>query len=139
MIDCQPALIACCAGGADVIHAVNFARSHQLLVSVRGGGHNVTGIAVCDGGLMIDLSQMRSVRVDPMRRTARAEGGAKWVDFDHETQAFGLATTGGTASDTGIAGLTLGAHGAGGYGPLSVRQGQKRPHLLPRVLQCYPR
>jgi hypothetical protein len=94
MIDRKPALIARCAGVADVIQAVNFARTHHLLVSVRGGGHNVTGTAVCNGGLMIDLSQMRSVRVDPSRRTVRAEGGTKWIDFDHETQAFGLATTG---------------------------------------------
>jgi FAD/FMN-containing dehydrogenase len=126
MIDRRPALIARCAGPSDVIDAVKFARDHQLLVSVRGGGHNVTGIAVCDGGLMIDLSQMRSVRVDPVKRTARAEGGAKWVDFDHETQAFGLATTGGTASDTGIAGLTLG----GGIGWLGGKYGLVSDNLI---------
>jgi FAD/FMN-containing dehydrogenase len=108
MLDRKSALIARCAGAADVIQAVNFARTHHLLVSVRGGGYNVTGTAVCEGGLMIDLSQMRSVRVDPSRRAVRAEGGTKWVDFDHRTQAFGLATTGGTCSDTGIAGLTPG-------------------------------
>jgi FAD/FMN-containing dehydrogenase len=126
MIDRKPALIARCAGIADVIQVVNFARTHHLLVSVRGGGHNVTGTAVCDGGLMIDLSQMRSVRVDPSRRTVRAEGGTKWVDFDHETQAFGLATTGGTCSDTGIAGLTLG----GGMGWLGGKYGLASDNLL---------
>ena len=126
MIDRKPALIARCAGVADVIQAVNFARTHHLLVSVRGGGHNVTGTAVCDGGLMIDLSQMRSVRVDPSRRTVRAEGGTKWMDFDHETQAFGLATTGGTCSDTGIAGLTLG----GGIGWLGGKYGMASDNLM---------
>jgi FAD/FMN-containing dehydrogenase len=126
MIDRKPALIARCAGVADVIHAVNFARTYDLLVSVRGGGHNVTGTAVCDGGLMIDLSQMRSVRVDPSKRTVRAEGGTKWIDFDHETQAFGLATTGGTCSDTGIAGLTLG----GGIGWLGGKYGLASDNLL---------
>ena len=102
MIDRRPALIACCTGVSDVITAVNFARTHQVLVSVRGGGHNAPGNAVCEGGLMIDLAGMRSVRVDPLRRTARAEGGATWGDFDRESQAFGLATTGGSVSDTGI-------------------------------------
>jgi FAD/FMN-containing dehydrogenase len=126
MIDRRPALIAHCAGAADVIQAVHFARTHHLLVSVRGGGHNVTGTAVCDGGLMIDLSRMRSVRVDPGRRTVRAEGGTKWVDFDHETQAFGLATTGGTCSDTGIAGLTLG----GGIGWLGGKYGLASDNLV---------
>ena len=126
MIDRKPALIARCAGVADVIQTVNFARTHHLLVSVRGGGHNVTGTAVCDGGLMIDLSQMRSVRVDPSRRTVRAEGGTKWIDFDHETQAFGLATTGGTCSDTGIAGLTLG----GGIGWLGGKYGMASDNLM---------
>jgi FAD/FMN-containing dehydrogenase len=108
MIDKRPALIVRCAGVADVIQAVNFARTHDLLVAVRGGGHNVAGNAVCDGGLMIDLSPMKSIRVDPVRRTARAEGGTTWGEFDHETQAFGLATTGGVIPTTGIAGLTLG-------------------------------
>ena len=88
MIDGRPALIARCAGVADVIHAVNFARGNDLLVSVRGGGHNVSGNAVCDGGLMIDLTPMKSVHVDPERRTARAEPGVTWGEFDHETQAF---------------------------------------------------
>jgi FAD/FMN-containing dehydrogenase len=126
MIDRRPALIARCAGPSDVMAAVKFARDHHVLVSVRSGGHNVTGIAVCDGGLMIDLSQMRSIRVDPIKRTARAEGGVKWLDFDHETQAFGLATTGGTASDTGIAGLTLG----GGIGWLGGTYGLVSDNLI---------
>src|SRR5262245_33542119 len=106
MTDKRPGLIAQCAGVADVITAVNLARDYGLLVAVRGGDHSVAGHSVCEGGLMIDLSRMKGVRVDPVARTARAEGGAKWRDFDHETQAFGLATTGGTNSDTGIAGLT---------------------------------
>src|SRR5687767_11246259 len=87
-IDRKPALIARCTGTADVIHAVNFARTNDLLVSVRGGGHNVTGNAVCDGGLMIDLSPMRGIHVDPARRTVRAQGGVTWGELDHETQAF---------------------------------------------------
>jgi FAD/FMN-containing dehydrogenase len=126
MIDRRPALIARCAGLADVVAAVRFARSHELLVSVRGGGHNAPGVAVCEGGLMIDLAGMRSVRVDPVRRTARAEGGATWADFDWETQAFGLATTGGAISHTGIGGLTLG----GGLGWLAGRYGLVCDNLL---------
>src|SRR5262249_11339811 len=108
MIDKRPALIARCAGAADVIHAVNFARTNGLLVSVRGGGHNVSGNAICDGGLMIDLSRMEGIRVDAEGRTARTEPGVTWGEFDAETQAFGLATTGGEISTTGVAGLTLG-------------------------------
>src|SRR5262245_992844 len=104
----RPAPIARCAGVSDVINAVNFARTNQLLVSVRGGGHNIPGNCVCNGGLVIDLSSMKGIRVDPTSRTVRAEGGVKWGEFDHETQAFGLATPGGTDADTGIAGLTLG-------------------------------
>ena len=116
MIDKQPALIARCAGVADVIHAVNFARTNNLLVSVCGGGHNVSGNAISDGGLMIDLSPMKGVRVDPEGKTARAEPGATWGEFDHETQVFGLATTGGLVSTTGVAGLTLGGAWAGSWG-----------------------
>ena len=108
MIDRRPALIARCAGAADVIRAVSFARERGSPLAVRGGGHNVAGNAVCDGGLVIDLSPMKAIRVDPARRTARAEGGVTWGEFDRETQAFGLATTGGIVSTTGIAGLTLG-------------------------------
>jgi hypothetical protein len=126
MIDRRPALIARCAGVADVVAAVRFAREHQLLVSVRGGGHSVPGFSVCDRGLMIDLSRMRAVRVDPAGLTARAEGGATWGDFDHETQAFGLATTGGIARPTGIAGLTLG----GGHGFLMRKHGLACDNLV---------
>jgi hypothetical protein len=126
MIDRRPALIACCRGVADVINSVNFARTHELLVAVRGGGHNVAGNAVCDGGLMIDLSGMRSVRVDPVQRTARAEGGATWGEFDRETQAFGLGTPGGQISTTGVAGLTLG----GGWGHLARRYGLVSDNLI---------
>ena len=126
MIDKRPALIARCAGVADVIDAVNFARTNNLLVSVRGGGHNISGNAVCDGGLMIDLTQMKSVRVDPVNRTARAEAGLTWGEYNHETQAFGLASTGGVVSTTGIAGLTLG----GGLGWLMGKHGLTCDNLL---------
>jgi FAD/FMN-containing dehydrogenase len=126
MIDRFPALIVQCAGVADVTAAVMFAREHNLLVSIRGGGHNVTGNAVCIGGLVIDLSRMRSVRVDPVTQTARAEGGATWGDFDRETQAFGLASTGGIVPTTGIAGLTLG----GGIGYLNRKFGLACDNLI---------
>jgi len=125
-IDRKPALIARCTGAADVIAAVAFARANGLLLSVRGGGHNVTGNAVCDGGLMIDLSPMKGVRVDPVARTVRAQGGVTWGELDHETQAFGLATTGGQISTTGIAGLTLG----GGLGWLMRKCGLVVDNLL---------
>jgi FAD/FMN-containing dehydrogenase len=118
LIDRRPGLIVRCTGAADVIDAVGFAREHGLLVAVRGGGHNVAGTAVCDGGLVIDLSAMRGVRVDPAAGTARG-GGATWGDLDRETQAFGLATAGGVVSTTGIAGLTLG----GGLGWLRRAHG----------------
>lgn len=107
-IDRRPALIAQCSGAADVIAAVKFAAHHELLVAIRGGGHSLPGHSVCDGGVMIDLSMMRGVLVDPERRIACAQGGALWGDLDHESQAFGLATPGGMVSTTGIAGLTLG-------------------------------
>ena len=113
MIDKKPALIARCQGTADVISAVNFARDNHLLFSVRGGGHNVAGGAICDGGMVIDLSKMRSVWVDPGQRTARAQAGATLGDLDHETQAFGLSAPVGVVSATGIAGLTL--HGGLGW------------------------
>jgi hypothetical protein len=126
MIDRRPALIASCRGVVDVINSVSFARTHELLVAVRGGAHNVAGNAVCDGGLMIDLSNMRSVRIDPVHRTARAEAGTTWGEFDRETQAFGLATTGGQISTTGLAGLTLG----GGWGHLARRYGLASDNLI---------
>lgn len=119
MIDRRPALIARCAGVADVLTGIRFAREHELLISVRGGGHGMPGFAVCEGGLMLDLSGMTSVHVDPEHRTVRADAGVTWGAFDHETQAFGLATTGGVVSSTGIAGLTLG----GGHGFLMRRYG----------------
>ncbi len=126
MIDKHPALIARCTWVADVISAVNFARTNRLLVAVRGGGHNVAGNAVCDGGIVIDLSRMKGMRVDPAACTARAQAGLVWGDFNHETQAFGLATTGGTISTTGIAGLTLG----GGIGWLMRKYGLTCDNLL---------
>jgi FAD/FMN-containing dehydrogenase len=126
MIDHRPAIITRCAGAADVIAAVNLARSNGLLVSVRGGGHNVSGNAVCDGGLMIDLSPMKNIRVDPQTQTVRAEAGVTWGEFDRETQAFGLATTGGLVSTTGIAGLTLG----GGLGWLMGNFGLACDNLI---------
>ena len=126
MVDKRPALIARCAGTADVIQCVRFAREHDLLVSVRGGGHNYAGMAVCDDGLMIDLSPMKGIRVDPARRTARAQPGLRLGEFDRETQAFGLATTLGVNTDTGIAGLTLG----GGNGWLGGKYGLACDNLL---------
>ena len=107
-VDRRPAAIVRCAGASDVIRAMAFAREAGLPLSIRGGGHNVGGRAVCDDGVMIDLSNMKSVRVDQARKRVHAEPGVTYKDFDHETQAFGLATTGGTVSATGIAGLTLG-------------------------------
>jgi FAD/FMN-containing dehydrogenase len=112
-INKKPALIARCAGPADVMTTVNFAREHQLLISVRAGGHNVSGASMNDGGLVIDVSQMRSVHVDQQSRTAWVEGGARLGDLDHETTAFGLAAPVGVVSETGVAGLTL--HGGLGW------------------------
>src|SRR5919112_3377693 len=109
MIDRHPALIARCTGTADVIAAVNFARNNELVVAVRGGGHSVPGYAVCEGGIVIDLSPMKGTWVDPDTRTARAQAGVTWGEFDRETQQFGLAITGGRVTHTGIAGLTLGS------------------------------
>jgi FAD/FMN-containing dehydrogenase len=126
MIDKRPALIARCAGPADVLQCVRFARDHDLLVSVRGGGHNYAGKAVYDDGLMIDLSPMKGIRVDPVRRTTQAQAGLKLGEFDRETQAFGLATTLGVNTDTGIAGLPLG----GGYGWLGGKYGLACDNVL---------
>ena len=126
MIDRRPALIAGCLGNADIVDAVNFARTHGLELAVRGGGHNVAGRAVCEGGLMLDLSLMKGIHVDPVRRTARAQGGVTWREFNRETQAHGLATTGGVISTTGIAGLTLG----GGLGWLMAKYSLAMDNLL---------
>jgi FAD/FMN-containing dehydrogenase len=119
MIDRRPAIIARCAGAADVIACVRVAREHDIVVSVRGGGHSIAGKAVCDGGLMIDMSAMKGIQVDPARRTVRAQTGLKLGEFDRETQAFGLATTQGVVPTVGIAGLTLG----GGWGNLHGKFG----------------
>jgi FAD/FMN-containing dehydrogenase len=119
MFDRRPALILRCRGTADVVRAVLFVREHRLLVSVRGGGHSIAGLGVCDGGVVIDLSPMRGVLVDPARRTARAQAGCTLGDVDRETQLHGLAAVLGMVSDTGIAGLTLG----GGFGWLTRRHG----------------
>jgi FAD/FMN-containing dehydrogenase len=125
-IDRHPRLIARCSGTADVAAAVRFAREHDLEIAVRGGGHNVAGTAVCDEGLVIDLSAMRAVRVDLDSVTARVQGGALWGDVDQQTQARGLATTGGIVSHTGVAGLTLG----GGLGWLMRKHGLTVDNLL---------
>ncbi len=126
MIDRRPALIARCVNAADVVCAVNFARTHDLIVSVRGGGHNVAGKAVCDDGLMIDLSLMKGIQLDPEQRMVSVEPGVIWSELDQATQAFGLATTGGTVSHTGVAGLTLG----GGIGWLLATHGLACDNLL---------
>jgi FAD/FMN-containing dehydrogenase len=126
MIDRRPALIVRAAGAADVIASVNLAREHGLVFAIRGGGHNIAGNAVCDGGLMLDLSLMKSVRVDPAAKRVRVEPGATLGDVDGETQAFGLALPVGINSTTGIAGLTLG----GGFGWLSRQHGLTIDNLL---------
>ncbi len=126
MIDKRPALIARCADVADVISAVNFAREQGLTLAIRGGGHNGAGLGTCDDGLVIDLSSMRGIRVDPVDRTVRVEGGATWGDVDHATHAFGLATPSGIISTTGVGGLTLG----GGLGHLTRKCGLTIDNLL---------
>jgi UDP-N-acetylenolpyruvoylglucosamine reductase len=126
MIDRRPVAILRCAGAADVRQGVLYARAQQLPISVRGGGHSVAGSAVCEGGLMIDLSRMKGIRVNPIRRTAQAQTGLLLREFDHETQAFGLATTLGVVSVTGIAGLTLG----GGIGWLNGKHGLACDNVL---------
>src|ERR671923_992412 len=127
MVDKRPALIVRCMGAADVIKSISFARTNNLLVSVRGGGHNVAGKAVCeDDGIMIDLSLMKGIWVDPSRKVAHAQPGLRLGEFDRETQAFGLATTLGVISNTGIAGLTLG----GGVGRLARKYGLACDNLL---------
>jgi hypothetical protein len=126
LIDRRPAIIAKCAGAADVIACVRFAREQGLLTAVRGGGHSIAGKAVCDDGLVIDLSAMKGIRVDIGRKTVRAEPGLTIGEFDRETQAFGLATTMGVISTTGISGLTLG----GGMGWLIGKYGLACDNLL---------
>jgi FAD/FMN-containing dehydrogenase len=125
-IDRHPARIARCTGAADVVAAVRFARERNLVVAVRSGGHGVAGHALCDDGLVIDLSPMKGIRVDPATRTARAEAGVLWGELDRETQLFGLATVGGIVTHTGIAGLTLG----GGLGWLMRKHGATVDNLL---------
>lgn len=126
MIDKRPALIVCCTGVADVIQCVNLARQHRLLTAVRGGGHGIAGNAVCDGGLMIHLGLMNSVRIDPKARKVWVGGGAALGDLDHETAALGLVCPGGVVSTTGVAGLTTG----GGYGWLRGKLGMSIDNLL---------
>ena len=126
LIDKRPALIARCRGVADIVDAVKLAREQKLDVAVRGGGHNVAGRSTIDGGLMIDLSPMRGIHVDPRARTARAQGGLTWNGFNRETQLHGLATTGGVVSTTGIGGLTLG----GGLGWLMGKHALALDNLL---------
>ena len=126
MIDLRPRLVARPRTASDVAAAVNFARDERLPLAIRGGAHSVAGMGTCNGGVVIDFSSMKKVVVDPDRRTARAEPGAKWTDFDKATQAHGLATTGGTVGDTGIAGLTLG----GGFGWLEGACGMAVDNLL---------
>jgi FAD/FMN-containing dehydrogenase len=125
-IDRRPGLIVRCAGAADVIECVRFAREHDLVVAVRGGGHNVAGTAVCEGGLVIDLSELKGIRIDPRSRVAQAQPGLVWGEYDRETQSFGLATPGGIVTHTGVAGLTLG----GGIGWLMRAHGLTADHLV---------
>jgi FAD/FMN-containing dehydrogenase len=125
LIDKRPAVVARCRGVADIVEAVGLARTHGLEIAVRGGGHNVAGRASVDAGLMIDLSLMRGTLVDPAKKLAWTGGGATWKDFNRETQQFGLATTGGVVSSTGVAGLTLG----GGFGWLMPRFGMALDNL----------
>jgi FAD/FMN-containing dehydrogenase len=118
LVDRRPGLVVQCSGTADVIDAVNLARQHRLVTAVRAGGHSIAGYGVCDDGLMVDLSAMRGVWVDPAARVVRVQGGATWGDVDRETQAFGLAVPGGVVSTTGVAGLTLGGGSAGCTAPM---------------------
>jgi FAD/FMN-containing dehydrogenase len=126
MIDKKPGLIVRCVDAADVINSVNFSRNNDMLVSIRGGGHNVGGLGICEGGLVIDLSLMKSTRVDPSSTTVRVGGGCTWGDVDHATHQFGLAVPAGIISTTGVAGLTLG----GGLGHLTRKYGLTIDNLL---------
>src|SRR5437016_5713939 len=122
----HPSLIARCSGVTDVVNSVNFARRNNVLVSIKGGGHSIAGLGLCDGGLTIDLTSLKGVSVDPVEKTARASAGVTWREFDHEAQLHGLATTGGEISTTGISGLTLG----GGIGWLSGKFGTSCDNLI---------
>src|SRR5258706_3465478 len=126
MFDRRPELIVRCAGAADVRHSVLFAREHGIPVAVKAGGHSVAGYSSCEGGLLIDLGRMKGIRVDPERRTVSTQTGVTWGEFDRETTAFDLATTGGVISSTGIAGLTLG----GGIGWLMGKHGLACDNLI---------
>jgi FAD/FMN-containing dehydrogenase len=126
MIDKRPALIVQCTCVTDIIASVNFAGKNNLLVAVRGAGHNVAGTALCDGGIVIDLSTMKGIRIDPVRRTTRVEPGVTWGELSHDLQFFGLAATGGFVSTTGVSGLTLG----GGLGWLLRKHGMALDNLL---------
>ena len=125
-INRKPLVILQCADVADVIHSANFVRERKLPVAIRGGGHSVPGFGVCDNGIVIDLSRLKGIRVDPARRTARVEGGCTWGDVDHATHVFGLATPGGLISTTGVGGLTTG----GGFGYLTRRYGLACDNLV---------
>src|SRR5262249_2503161 len=125
-VDRRPRLIARCSGTADVAAAVRFARHRDLEIAVRGGGHNVAGTAGCDDGIVIGLSAVRAVTVDPIERPAHVQGGALWGDVDHQTQAHGLATTGGIVTHTGVGGLSLG----GGLGWLMRKHGLTVDNLI---------
>ena len=130
MIDKHPALIAQCADTADVIAAINFGRKNHLTIAVRGGGHNGAGLGICDDGLVVDLSRMKGIRVDPQQHTVRVEGGCTWGDVDHAAHPFGLAVPTGIISTTGVGGLTLG----GGLGYLTRRYGLTIDNLLSLLL-----
>ena len=125
MIDRRPRAIVRCADVADVISCVRFAHEHEMPLAIRAGGHSAPGFGTCDGGVVADLSPMKGIRVDPVRRIARVEAGCTWGDVDHATHAFGLATPGGVISTTGVSGLTLG----GGFGWLSRKYGMTVDNL----------
>ena len=135
LIDRHPGGIARCANVADVIAAVDFARNEDVDLAVRGGNHNVAGLGTCDDGLVLDLSRMRGVRIDPGKRSARVDGGCLWGDLDHAAHAFGMAAPGGIISTTGIGGLALG----GGIGYLTRRFGLSCDNLLFWAVSCSTR
>jgi hypothetical protein len=132
MHDDRPEIAVRCAGTADVVAAVNFARTHGLTLAIRGGGHSIAGLSANEGGMLLDLAPMSGVQVDPERKLAHVQGGALWSDVDRETQAFGLVAPGGVVSDTGVAGLTLG----GGYGWLRRKHGLSCDSLVEAQVVC---